>query len=266
MIMRYLIVATFIITLISCDKTELAQKTEIDPSGKALVKLGYFSPYSTPTNTFVHSKIDDIRLTNTFQYPIAYPGGGFNMGGNSFADYLAIEAGTKVIKVSIPKTGTNTDSVSLFTGSITLTADTRQTIMITDTMANTQATVISDDVTIPTGNLTARGKFFNGIPNAGALDLYIRTPTGVINPATNIEYKKVSNYFEFTAGIGNDTFQIVKTGQAYTGFSSPNVLATYIFTTSGFGRVYTILSRGYVLTPASTTDLRRPQVSLIVNR
>lgn len=258
-----LFIASVVFTLLSCEKTKLAQKDEVDPTGKALVKVGYFTPYSAATNVGVQLVVDGIRVSNTFTYAITYPGGGFNMGGQSNPDYLAVATGSRTLKVSIPKAGTNTDSIVLFTGPVTLAADSRQTVMLTDTGANTMATLVPDVVTAPVGDRTARAKFFNGIPNAGAIDLYIVPPTGVAYvAATNIDYKGVSPYFEFAAGQGSVTFQIVKTGLPNT---TANIIASYVFGSSGFGRNYTILSRGYVLTPVSTTDIRRPFVSVIVN-
>ncbi|MEJ7821690.1 MAG: DUF4397 domain-containing protein [Chitinophagaceae bacterium] len=251
--MRYLFISVLLIALISCEKTKLAQKKEIDPAGKALVKVGYFSAYSTRNNFPVQLIIDTLKLGGLFTYGAVQPGG----------EYYAVEPGTRTIKVSVPFINTKNDSLLLFSGSINLTADARQTIMITDTAAKTEATLLNDDVTPPVGNLTSRAKFFNGIPNVGPVDLYVRTPSGVINPATNIDYKKVSNSFEFP-GIGNDTFQIVPAGQPYTGFTSTNVITTTIFITSVFGRNYTVVARGYA--GLLVTDTRRAQISLITTR
>lgn len=263
--MRYLFISALIITFISCEKTKLAQKIEIDPTGKALLKVGYFSPYSTPNNFLIQLKIDTMRVSNLFNYSNVYPGGGFNTGGSGFPDYYAIDPGSRVIKISVPFAGTKNDSLVIFSGTVNLTADTRQTVIITDTAANIQATLITDDVSDPSPTM-ARAKFFNGIPNSGPLDLYITTTTGVIiTAATGINYKQVSSYFEFPANLGAVNFQVVKTGLPLL---PANVIAAYgtLPTAAAVGRNYTVLTRGYILTPVSTTDTKRPQVSVILNK
>ena len=264
--MRYLIIATLFLGLTACEKNKLAQKIEDSPEGTAYVKLGYFAQYSNVTNVGVQMKIDSVRVSSLVTSPTPYPGGGFNTGGNSYADYLSMEPGTRNLVLSVPKVGTNTDSLVRFNGPVNLTEGIRQTIMITDTGANMAATVIADDITPPSPGTVAKGKFFNGIPGTN-IDFYMRTPSGVIAPAKNIAYKSVSGYFEFTAGIGNDTLDIVLAGSPYTSATSP-VLARYIWLAGNIipGRVYTILSAGYNGLPSTGTDNRRPRVSVVLNR
>lgn len=266
--MRYLLIATILIGFSACKKNKLAQKEETSPDAQAYVKIGYFSQYSTPTNVGVQMKVDNQRLSTLFTSPTPYPGGGFNTGGSSFADYLAVSSGSKNLIISVPGTGTNTDSVVRFNGNVNLTANIRQTVMLTDTGANTQATVISDDVTPPvTAGNFAKAKFFNGIPGSN-IDLYIRTPTGVLAPVKNIAYKGVSDYFDFSAGVGSDTLDIVLAGATYTSATSPT-LARYIWASGNIiqTRVYTLLSSGYSnISASATTDNRRPRVSVVLNR
>jgi hypothetical protein len=257
----------------SCKKAGFAQKEEVDPANTARVKFGYFTPWIR--NSATQIKVNDTRVSNTFTYAISYPGGGFNMGGQSYADYIAIDgnaakAGVK-IDLSVPKVGTNTDSIPLFSGNFTnLQVDKRQTIMFTDSVPNIQATVISDEVADPPGT-TARFKFFNGIPNVGAnVDLYATygTPTNTVLLASNIPYKGVSGYTDMPAtGSGNITFLIVRTGQAPTtansvgGSSTNNPYTTSLLRNE---HVYTILARGFV--GFTGTDVRRPQVSIVVTK
>lgn len=262
--MKKIIIGSFFATILftACEKNKLAQKVELDPMGSAWLKVGYFMPFSAFNNKSVQVTIDGKRVGSVMTYAIATPGGGYNMGGLINPDYYAVTPGTRAIKISIPNAGTSNDSILYFNGSITVAADLRQTVMLTDTGTNAEATVITDLISDPApGN--ARAKFFNGIPNAGAIDLYV-TPaaTGVSTLLTSgIAYKSTSSYFEFTAGTGALTFAIVRTGMPNI---AANQLTTYSFTASQAGRVYTILSRGYNI--VSTTDNRRPFISLIVNR
>lgn len=252
----------------ACKKNKLAQKDEQDPGGKALVKFGYFTPVAR--NAATHVKVNDARVSNTFTYAVCFPGGGYNMGGQTFADYIAIDGGIAKtganIKLAVPNVGTANDSLTWYTGVLTnLQVDKKQTIMFTDTVPNVQATVISDEAVNPPAT-TARYKFFNGIPNVGAnLDLYISSGTPAVTSlvASNIAYKGVSNYFDYlTSGAGTLTFIITRTGQSPA--VPANVLASYGTSALQNGRVYTILSRGF--TGVTTSDIRRPQVSLIPTR
>jgi Domain of unknown function (DUF4397) len=264
--MKYTIIKTCIglmgclILANACKKNEATLlKTNLDVDGKANVKVGYFSPVSSLTNRGVQVKVDEARVTSLLTYAVAFPGGGLNMGGLSNADYLLVDAGSRNVKVSIPAVNTNTDSVMLFSGSLNMLANRKQTILLTDTLPNVAATVVYDDVADPPSGFS-RAKFFNGIPGT-TVDLYVRTPLGVVNAAKDIPYKGVSTFFDISGSIGADTFQIVRSGNAYT---PANVVSSYSNTILA-GRTYTVLSRGYI-NVVSTTDIRRPLVSLIVNK
>ena len=264
--MRYLLIATSLLSLVACKKIKLAQKEETNPAGTAYVKIGYFSQYTAANNVGVQLKFDNNRVSTLFTSPTPYPGGGFNTGGNSFADYLSVAPGARNMILSVPNANTANDSVMRFNGTVNLTANVRQTVMLTDTGSNTQATVIQDDITPPEtpGNF-ARAKFFNGMPGS-TLDLYIRSSTGIMNAATNVAYKGVSSYFDFSAGVSNDTLDVVPTGTTYTSSTTP--LARYVWTQSNIviGRVYTILSAGYPSISYTGTDNRRARVSVVLNR
>jgi hypothetical protein len=263
--MRYTFLAIIILGLTACEKNKLAEKVEVDPSGAASVKLGYFSQYIAANNVGVQAKFDNERVSNTFTSPTPYPGGGFNTGGNSFADYLAIEPGSKNLIISIPKVNSETDSVVRFNGPVNLTANVRQTIMLTDTGANTAATVLIDDITPPVTPGMAKAKFFNGMPGT-TLDFYVRTSTGVIvSGAKNVPYKSVSNYFEFPAGGSVDTLDVVNAGATYP---TTTPLARYVWAQTNIipTRVYTILAAGYPTIPYTGSDNRRARVSVVLNR
>ena len=263
--MRYIFLAIIVYGLTSCEKNKLAQKVENDPTGNALVKIGWFSQYIALNNDSVQVKLNGERISGKFTAPTPYPGGGFNTGGNSNADYMALTPGTSNLIVSAPKKMTNIDSIVKFNGSVNLTANIRQTIMLTDTGANTAATVVTDDLTPPLTPGMAKAKFFNGMPGT-TLDFYIRTSTGAIVPAAkNVAYKGVSSYFEFPAGSSVDTLDVVNAGATYP---TTTPLARYVWAQTNIiaGRVYTILSAGYPTIGYLTTDNRRARVSVVLNK
>jgi Domain of unknown function (DUF4397) len=257
-IVQLTIIAAALLTGISACKKNKIRLLDIQEiaSDKAFVKIGYFTPWIR--NNSVQVKVNGQRVSNLLTYSVAYPGGGFNMGGLSNADYLALDSGKLDIKISIPQRNTETDSIDLFNGSITLPGGNRYTVFFTDSTPNITATVVPDPLSDPPVTF-ARMKFFNGIPNVGSLDLYVRTSQGIVQ-VKDIAYRSTSAIFDVSAA-STDTFDIVRAGLPYT---TANTLARYLFTSPQNGRVYTVLARGFNI--VSTTDIRRPQVSLIVNR
>lgn len=260
--------ATLIILLAGCGKTKLSQKIEVDPATSAKVKFGFFTPVSAVTNRGVQLKVNGVRVTNLLTYSITFPGGGFNQGGQTFADYITVDANAAeqpvILTLSIPALNTNSDSAILFKGPVSLVPDSKQTVMFTDTFPNIQATVLRDDTPDPVpGN--AKFKFFNGIPNAGNIDFYVASTAGTFLAAGNVPYKGVSGYFETpVTGLGNITFSMVRAGM-------PNITANLIGGGSSTnhpynatlllnGRIYNVNARGY--NGVALTDQRRPLPSI----
>ncbi len=263
-----LIITSFFVLFVGCEKTKLSQKIEVDPAASARVKFGYFTPVSTVTNAGVQLKVNGIRVSNLLTYAVTFPGGGFNQGGQTFADYINVDENLTqlpvTLKLSIPAFNTNTDSVTLFTGPVNLVSNTKQTVMFTDTFPNIQATVLKDDTPDPAPG-AAKFKFFNGIPNGGNIDFYIVSSAGTFLAASNIPYKGVSGYFETpVSGLGNITFSMIRAGM-------PNIPANLVgggsSTTHPYnatallnGRIYNVNARGYA--GVALTDARRPLPSI----
>jgi hypothetical protein len=110
----------------SCKKNELnLNKNAVETDG-AFLKIGWFSPATSTQG--VQLKINDTRVsyllglgfTSTTQYAMPYPGGGLNTGGNNKSDYLSVAPGTLKVSLSVPKKGTNTDSISVISGDVTV--------------------------------------------------------------------------------------------------------------------------------------------------
>lgn len=251
-----MVVAAGFLSMGSCKKNTLRLTNDQLVEDQAYLKVGYFTAWAR--NPGVQVKMNNQRVSNNLTYAISFPGGGLNMGGSLNNDYLAMPAGNNSIKLSIPKAGTNEDSVELFSGSVDLALNKKQTVFLTDTVPNIQATVVADPIIDDVLFGFARMKFFNGIPNWPSIDLYVVTASAGTIVVPDIRYRGVSAPFDVP--IGSTTFQIVRAGQPNI---AANQLATYN-TTPTSQRIYTVLTRGYV-GPVSP-DIRRPFISLIVNR
>ncbi len=241
--------------LASCEKeTELNAPAEMVGADKALLKINYVSAYAK--NPSVHLKLNDVRVSNVITSRTPFPGGGYNTGGGSANDYLAVNPGNINVKVAIPNAGKNTDSVELFSTAVNLLQGKNYTAHITDTGANTQVVLVEDILTRPdTGQ--ARFKFIHLMPDVPALDLYY----GSTKVASNIPYLGVSPYFDMPVPSANAAWTIRPAGAP---FSDP-ALATY---TSGnttlSTRVYTAFATGYG-SQTGSTNTRRPFISFMLN-
>lgn len=244
------------LSLGSCEKNDLRLTNDVVVEDKAYLKVGYFTAWAR--NPGVQVKMNNQRVSNNLTYAISFPGGGLNMLGSLNNDYLALPPGSNSIQLSIPKAGSNTDSLELYKGTINLALDKKQTVFLTDTVPNIQATVVADPIIDDVLFGFARMKFFNGIPNWPSIDLYVVTASAGTIVIRDIGYKGVSAAFDVP--IGSTTFQIVRAGQPNI---TANQLATYT-TTPTSQRIYTVLTRGYV--GLVSPDIRRPFISLIVNR
>jgi hypothetical protein len=250
---------TFLIflTLLSCKKNEIKYGDfDVVTPDQALLKVNYVSGYSF--NPGVVFKLNNENVSNPITFRTPFPGGGFNTGGGSTADYLALSPGNKEFGVMLPKKGTSIDSVSLFKTNISIEAGKNYTIHITDTGANMKSVLLADNVTKPdTGK--AHYKFVNLMPNVPAVDLYYGTTV----VAANIQYLKASSEFVLpTTNVPALAWTIREAGTPV----SSTALATYTSAnTISPQRVYTVFALGYKGL-ASATDVRRPYVSFLLNK
>ncbi|RYY48498.1 MAG: DUF4397 domain-containing protein [Chitinophagaceae bacterium] len=239
------------VTLWSCKKNVLTVSPYEYTEGKALLKINYSSPYAK--NPAVQIKINGEKVSSLVTYSTPYPGGGLNTGGNTYADYLSVNAGTNTISLSIPKTNSTEDSVLLTKTEINLTANEYQTVHFTDTAANTQAVLIKDASSKPDSGFT-QFTFVNLIPNSTALDLYF----GATKVASNVAYKQATEPFLLPSGTSLAWSLRVAGGTATTG-------TTYTSTSSVANqRVFTVYARGYL--GLATTDVRSAKISFAYNK
>lgn len=223
----------------------------------AFFKLNYSSPYAL--NPAVQIKIDGIRVSNNITYSTPFPGGGLNTGGSSNADYLSLPPGEHTVSVSIPKAKTNIDSISLYSIKVDLKKEVYQTLHITDTLANTKSIMFTDASNKPDTGASVF-KFINLIPDS-KMDLYFGTRL----LATGIDYLQSSDTFSVVAST-TGKWAIRKTG------SLPGSTPLYAYPVASSSnytilnqRAMTVYARGFT-TIGGTTDVRRPQLSLLFNK
>lgn len=241
---------------VACKKNELKVPYSYT-AGMAYLKVNYASAYKA--NPSVELKINGTRVSSTFAYSYPFPGGGLNTNGGSQPDYFQVTPGSVKIDVVIPQVGTSTDSVQVYSSTVTLAADQYYTFHISDTAANTNSFLLNEDVASPDSGFS-KYRFVNLMPNLPALDLYF----GTTLVASNIAYKGSSPYF--TIGSTNAAQWVIRPAGA---LPTSAALTTYptgatLYTIPN-QRVLTVFARGYS-TITSTTDARRGQVSLFYVR
>jgi hypothetical protein len=243
-----------------CDKNEI-KYGEFDrvSADQALLKINNVSTYrSNPT---IYIGIDGKRVSNPITSRTPFPGGGYNTGGGSTADYLALTPGKHTVSLVIPKKSlgeTHLDSISLFTTEITIEAGKNQSLHITDTGAATQAILLADDV-IKADSGFAKYNFVNLMPNVPAVDLYYDSLNLVIG---NIPYKG-SKSFTMPIPATSLSWIIRPAGAPAT---KATIIAGYpSASTITNRRSYTVFANGYNGIATTGTDPRRPFVSFYLN-
>ena len=235
---------------ISCKKNEIKYVDTEPVEDKALLKFNYVSGYAA--NPVVQLSINNARVSNVITSRTPFPGGGYNTGGGSQPDYLAVNPGNLDIAVSIPKAGTNIDSVVLYKTSVTVERGKNYTAHITDTAANTKTVLTTDDFSMPNEG-SARFKFVNLMPNVTAVDLFF----GTTLVAGNIPYLGTSAYFVVNVPLSATAWTVKETGTGTT-------LATYSSSNTYLNRrVYTAFALGY---KNLTDNPRKPYISFLLNR
>lgn len=256
-----------LVLVTACKKNEFAIKENIDVSGKALLKVNYFSALQAKPTYQI--RVDGERISNALVYPTPYPGGGLNTGGGNYADYMSVDAGSRKVDIAIPKVGTSTDSVALASATVSLSADKYYSLYFADTAANTVSVLFEDDLTSPDSGFV-KYRFINLMPDVAAgLDLYVGTSatytstTAFVKIASAIQYKAASPYFTVPINTGNIYWCIRPAGAA----ASSTPIASYTSaSTSTNQRVFSITSRGYNSISTPTTDGRLRNFNFIYNR
>jgi hypothetical protein len=237
--------------VLACQKNKLTVSPYDYTDGKTLFKINYACAYGN--NRGVQLKINDVRVSNNITFATPFPGGGLNTGGSNNADYLAVDPGSNTVKLSIPKTGSDEDSVVLYETTVKLGEVTYQTLHISDTGSTIKSVLLNDP-----GEKEDSGyvqyRFINLIPNSTSLDLYF----GTRKVAGNLGYQQVSDTFKVAAGSTGAWALRLAGGASAIG-------TTYTSTSTTVNqRVFTVYARGYL--GLATADARSAKVSLMYNK
>jgi hypothetical protein len=246
-----------IVLLGACEKNSFFTSNHVQVPTQAQLKVNFVSIYRGLPPFQI--KVNDVRVSNTITNTAStaitpFPGGGLNTGGLSTADYLSINPGSNKISISIPKVGTDVDSVALATATIDVAAGNQYSLYFSDTAANTTSLLVQDTLSRP-DSAFAKYKFINLIPDLPSADLYI----GTTKVASAIPYKGVSPTFLVPTNSSSTTWGIRAAG----GTTNLNTYASAASVSNQ--RVYTVIAKGYSSISA-TADPRRRHVSLIYNR
>ena len=243
---------------VSCEKETIELFPTTTNEGMANLKIVHAMPL--PTNSGVQLKVNGSRVSNNITYSTPFPSGGLNTGGSNWPYYLAVQPGSNEISVSFPKAGTNIDSVTIFTTSVTVDAGKYYSLYLADTASLIAPVLVEDNRDVPAEN-TSRYKFVNLIRNQpGGIDLYF----GPDKVASAIAYKAVSPEFVLARAEAQQWI-IRAAGAAPT--ATP--IAVYPGTVAApqthvvpNKRIYTVYARGFI---GVTTGHRVPAISLTQN-
>jgi len=258
----YIALAFFTYSIVGCKKNSFNLKSNTFLKGNTSLKVNFMSAYKLLTPTQI--KVDDVRVSNAFTYATPFPGGGLNTNGGSYADYLALDPGSKTVSISFPFAGTNNDSVQLANATATLDANKYYSLYFSDTANNTKNLLLEDDNASPDSGFV-KYRFVNLTPDAPeGFDLYFgtgSTSTTSSKVAGPVQYLTAGSYFTVPINTGS-VWSIRPAGAAATTTASASYTSASSVTNQ---RVFTILSRGYKsVTPSS--DVRFLKISFIYNR
>ncbi len=212
-------------------------------------------------------KINGSPVSNLVAGRTPFPGGGYNTNGSNFAIYLTVPQGNNTVSVVIPKVGTSTDSIVLYSTPVALPDAGPYTLHITDTLVNgttnnTKSVLVKNFISnIDTGRV--RFRFVNLIPNLAAVDLYLN---GLLLKS-NINYLSATDTFSVRTGVNAPGFVVgvvpviairpagaASTTTAIASYTSTSILQSTL--------ALTIFSMGY----NAGTGVRIPYVSLTLDK
>jgi hypothetical protein len=235
------------------DSNDYMAPYNITGPDKALLKVIHASSYAT--NPSVQINIDDVRVSNLILSRTPFPGGGFNTNGLNQPDYLSLTPGTHKLSMSIPKKGTNVDSILLMSTQIDLKAKTYHSAYIMDTFTRTKVQLVEDDVSAPPAG-KIRYRFINLMPNAPSLDLWY----GTTRVATGVIYNTAGVVFEMAVPATAQDWIIRET-------NTTPILASYVAASNANTRVnQRVLSAFAMGYKGSTVANTRPYISFSINR
>ncbi len=235
------------------DDNVFSEYDVVDGGTKALIKINYNVAFYN--NPGVQIKINGVRVSALIQNRYPFPGGGLNTLGGNTGDYLPLDPNPATqISITVPKRGTNIDSLEVFTTTIATAAGKKYSLHVTDTLVR-KSLLVEEDASIPDSGFV-RMRFVNLMPTTPFLDLYV----GTTKVASNIAYMAISDKFIIpTSQALVNTNWYVRAGNSA---ATSTVIATYnSASTLSNQRVYTVYAIGYPTYPTSGGDIRKPWLS-----
>lgn len=245
----------FMLAMLGCKKNTFFVTERTEPVGKSLTKFvlcNMTSPASTLTIFDNGTKISPALGLST---PYPFPGGGFNTGGSSNGDYLALNPGTHNFELKTLLSGLNNVVSSYATFSQTLEANKMYSIYTADSGSNFTAVLALDNFTTPKDSGKTAARFVNMIPNAPAVDFY---QNGTL-VASNVKYKEFTDFMEIPASVA-DSFAIRLSGDV--GGPALTAKAYYRLVTNTNQRALSFVARGFI----GGVSPKQAAVSVVVNR
>ena len=217
----------------------------------ALIKINYNVAFKA--NPSAQIKLNGVRVSATTiktRYP--FPGGGLNTEGGNTSDYLPIPAGNTEVSISIPKRGTNIDSVLIYKTTMATQSRKHYTLHVADTV-DTKSLQVEEDRNLPDSGFV-KFRFVNLMPNVPAVDLYI----GTVKVASNVAFMSIGDKFELP--VSQTTVSTVWAIRPAGALPTSTALATYTSVSTLLNRrIFTVFATGY--SGMTSTDPRRAFVS-----
>ena len=269
-LLKYFIPVAAICLMYACSKTDGVTNQPYASYGvsstQGQLKINLAFAYTVDYVTIL-IKLNGNVVSNSLQTRTPFPGGGFNTRGQNFALYLSVPVGSNTVSVVLPKVGTSTDSVVLYTSTVNIPDNGTYTMHICDTLVNATTNnttnVLVKNIINDMDTGWCRFKFINLIPNTPAVDLYLN---GVL-VKSNLAYLKPTDTFSVRTGVnapgyvsGNTTTWAIRPAGA---LATSTALATYASAnTLQSQMVMTIFSMGY----SGATGTRLPFVAFTLDK
>jgi hypothetical protein len=217
---------------------------------QAMLKINYNVAFAA--DPFVQIKINGVRVSGLnvkTRYP--FPGGGFNTLGGSTGDYLPVDPGSTEVSISIPKKGTNIDSVQIFKTTMTTAAGKNYSLHVADSLSR-KGLPVEENTSLPDSGFV-RYRFVNLMPNVPEMDLYI----GSTLVASNVAFMGIGA--AFTLPTSQATISTTWAIRPAGALPTSTALATYNSASTMLSRrVYTVFATGY---SGNTDAIRKPYVA-----
>src|SRR5687768_1558331 len=206
----------------------VTERTEV--TDRALLKIAYY--VGNVKNSPAQVKVNEKRISPLLTYNTPFPGGGLNTGGSLNSDFVILDPGANNFLVSLPKAGTDEDSVKIFESQFALKKSERQILFLTDSFPNITGILVDAETPPTTDSGKVRIKFVHTMPNVPIVDLY----RGGVLIKAGIPYKGSSEFFDVFAGV--QAYAVREPG------SSTNLNGAGNNINPTAGRTYTFFSRG----------------------